>query len=312
MDIISDGKEYSVESVMVDININLLTRHFIIKNQSEHPIFQNQDRIKIYHKNKLVINGIVEYINLTEKTNVFIYMGRNDAGVLLNSSAIKTYQFTQNQDLKAVLEEIVSPFDIKVEGSGFIPLNSQKVIEVGNNIGSMIALLANNSGQRITSDANGSLVILEDSIDLGANLEYGENVISRSFTMDSSDIASNYMVTSQSDIMLDNENDPSLKNKKVDIKANYGEGAFAKVFKSPYSLNENECQKLSEFLLKRDLRENITYIANIDPSYDFDLNSLISVKDNGLGINQKMRAFSKKITFSKRNYRVSIGLQNND
>ncbi len=303
MRIIKNNEEISVEYARIESNINGLARFFTIMNQSEHPIFNINDDIEFYHNNELFLTATLEYINLSNQ-NKFTYMGRNKARLLIDSEAPKTYQFSESQDLKTIIEELIKDFEINIEGSGFIPLKSQKTVEIGDNLGESIVLLANNSGQRITSDAYGNLIILEDPIQSDSNLEYGENVLSRRFTLNSSKIAEKYIIISQSD--------PMLEGLEVNRQGFFGDGNFTKIINSPFSLNEEECQKLSEFYYNKNNRENIIYIANIDPSYDFSLNNLVNIKDSGLGLNQVMKIFSKKIIFSKNDYRVIIGLQKND
>ncbi len=297
-----------VEFTETIISTKLLARFFVIRDGDPRLIFEIEDKISIYDRNNvLLMEGIIETIEAGDYG--CIYKGRNNTRLIFNNSLLKTFQFQKNQSLNRVISNLIKDLDIKCIGGSDVMLKSSFILEAGENLADILKELANITDTRITSTAEGDLLILKNSKDIGGislteGLEYGgetSSIISREYAHNVSEVMTKVVIMSQSDILEEKF--------KENIESSYGENKYTSFKTLKYNLSQNENKQFAKNLVNKSKRYTMHYLANIDTRYDYDINTFVSIKDPSLLIDERMRVFSKQEILSKTSYQKIIGLE---
>lgn len=284
MQVIINNKNVMLDNVQVTTSINDITRQFTIKDISNIQNYKKQQQVEIYDDNDiLLIKAEVEYIEAVgnETTSEFIYAGRNDARFIVDCYADKTIQFTEKQKLNTVLSEVASKFGLKITGDAELPADEIKTILIGDKFGEAFLEITQSAGQIITSDAEGNLLIdFEATDESDTILEYGINIRKRNFKNDTTEMYDKYVVVSQSNYLIQQE-------QQVDVQGSYGDGKFIKVLVSKHTLTAKECEQIAEIEYKKDARKSFDYSIVVDED-DLKLNTKYFIRDTAVGIDEMM------------------------
>jgi prophage tail gpP-like protein len=287
-----------VKFAEVDVSIDKMTRQFTLKNTEYSQSFFIGDDVEIYANNGiLIMKGEIEYVSIKEKNHV--YAGRNNAKYIVDCFADKTIQFSENQTVQSVLEEVASWFDLKVFGKAKMPKETIKTILIGDSLGESFMKIAKSSGQVITSDAEGNIVIESESQDGVIQFVYGENIRSRTFREDATNEYDRYIVVSQSNYL-------TSKDQDVDVQGEFGDGKFVKVIRSEDNLTIEECENLAENEYWKDRRRSIEYSVEVDNDIEIELNHEHFITDVVAGISTTMNLKGFVSTFDQRTDKLVV------
>jgi prophage tail gpP-like protein len=280
MRVVINGDDVAVGWVEVVIDADKITRSFTIANtESQQSIFTGDD-VEIYNNNGLLlIEAEVEY-NGIEQEKKFIYAGRNRAKYIVDCDSDKTIQFSEKQTVQSVLTEIAGKFGLTVKGIAKMPEESAKTILIGDNLGKVFIEIAKESGQIITSDAEGNIIIEGEPEKGNIEFIYGQNIRSRIFKIDTTKEYDRYLVISQSSYK---------KTQDANIKGEYGKGDFVKVIRSKESLTIKECEELAKKQYQKDRRRSLEYTVEADNNLDIDVNQVCKVTDLTAGIDTGLK-----------------------
>ena len=278
MRVVVNGIDCMVGWVQVEVSIDELTRQFTISNTEDEQSFYLEDEVEIYNNTgTLLIKGNIEYISIGEERK-YIYAGRNNAKYIVDCYADKTIQFTERQTVQAVLEEVACNFGLKIIGEAKMPEESIKTILMGENFGESFIKIARSSGQVLTSDAEGNIVIEQESAEGEGVFVYGENIRARTFKVDTTSEYDKYVVVCQSNYLTKQDQD-------VEVRGEFGSGKFVKVIRSEDNLTIKECEELAEKEYWKDRRKSIEYTVEVDSDMFVDVNSKHMVTDKLAKIN---------------------------
>lgn len=282
MNVVVNGENIEVGFVEVVIDLNTLTRQFTIINTEDDPTIFIGDTVEIYSDNDVLrIKADVEYV--AEKSErEFAYAGRNDSKYIVDCYADRTIQFSEGQQVQALYEEVAGSFGLKVIGSAKMPKDSIKTILIGEKFGKSFIEIAKNSGQVLTSDENGNIIIEDEPENGTESFVFGENIRKRNYKNDTTEEYDKYVIVSQSNYLIKQE-------QSVNIQGEYGSGDFVKVLVSSECLTEQECEDLAEYEYWKDRRKSFEYTIEVDSDTEVDVNTICMVTDNDLEINEMMR-----------------------
>lgn len=283
MKILINSKISQVDEIYVKTAISSVTRQFNFKDISNIQKYKQGDIVEIYDDNdELLIKAEIEYVKAiaNDRQSEFIYAGRNNAKLIVDSFMDKTVQFTEKQKLNSVLSEIAGQFGLSIKGDAQLPQENIKTILVGDNIGKALLEITYSAGQILTSDAEGNLIIeFEAKNDAEKVLEYGKNIRERVFVDDKSNVYDVYVYVSQSNYLINQQQD-------VYVNGKFGSGKKKYVYVSEHNLNSNECEKIAEIHKKKDIRKSFVYSVVVDDS--LKLNTKYYIKDEAVMLNEKM------------------------
>lgn len=282
MRVVVNGMDVAVKWAEVDVSIDKMTRQFTIKNTEDAQSFFTGDEVEMYTNNGvLLIKGEIEYVS-TEQEREFVYAGRNNAKYIVDCFADKTIQFSENQTVQAVLEEVAGWFDLLVKGEAKMPKEAIKTIMIGDELGKVFMKIAKSAGQVITSDAEGNIEIEAEPQAGAAIFVYGENIRGRTFKADTTNEYDRYIVVCQSNYL-------TSKKQEIDVQGEYGEGKFVKVIRSEDNLTAKECEELAEKEYWKDRRRSVEYSVEVDNDIEIDVNTEYMVTDVAVGIAMMMK-----------------------
>lgn len=298
MRVVINGMDTPVKWAEAKVSLDEMTRQFTIKNTEDFQSIFKGDEVELYNNvGTLIVKGDVEYIGL-ESEREFIYAGRNNAKYIVDCYADKTIQFSESQSVQSVLEEVAGWFDLKVIGTARMPKEAVEKILIGDELGESFIKIAKNSGQVLTSDAEGNIVIESEPKQGDVRFVYGENIRSRSFKMNTTNEYDRYIVVSQSNkdkgVEASESKEPKKKGVKkkkkqdVDIQGEYGSGKFVKVIKSEDNLTKAECEELAKKEYEKDRRKSVEYEVEVDAEIDVDVNVEYLITDTVAGIEMYM------------------------
>ena len=272
MRVVVNGVDCMVSWVEVEVSIDKLTRQFTVSNIEDEQSFYIEDEVEIYNNaGTLLIRGCIEYIGIDEERR-YIYAGRNNAKYIVDCYADKTIQFSESQTVQAVLEEIAGNFGLKIIGQAKMPKDSIKTILIGDNFGKWLMKVARSSGQVLTSDAEGNIVIEQESAEGEEVFVYGDNIRNRTFKVDTTSEYDRYIVVCQSNYL-------TKQDQEVDVRGEFGSGKFVKVIRSEDNLTIKECEELAKKEYWRDRRKSIEYVVEIDSTVFVNVNTKYTVSD---------------------------------
>lgn len=305
MKLVINSEYVALDEVSATMSIQDIARQFTLVDISSTQKYFKGDVVEIYdNSDVLQIKAEIEYVKATgdDKTSEFIYAGRNNAKYIVDCYADKTIQFTENQKLNTVLDEIAKGFGLKITGDAQLPKNEIKTILIGDNIGEAFVEIVHSAGQIITSDAIGNIVI-QDKADVEKDIifEYGKNVRKRNFIEDTTEVYDKYVVVSQSNYLIKQSQD-------ANVQGSYGSGKFVKVMLSKHTLTETECEKLAEIEFKKDTKNSFDYSIVTDET-DLILNAKYTVIDKAIGLNEVMKLRTIEMTKSTKIDEVRIYLE---
>lgn len=296
MKIIADGKNILVGRARVDISINTITRQFTISNkESEQSLFIGQD-VEIFNdQGNLLIKGEIEYFSVNGYT--FEYAGRNAAKYIVDCHSDKTIQFSESQDVQAVLEEVAGKFGLEVIGTARMPENSSQTILIGELLGEAFIKVAKSTGQIITSDATGNIVLLPEPAASTLELVYGENIRERTYVHNTTQEYDRYLVVCQS-------------FEEPEIMGEYGSGDFVKVMVMEDDLTEVECENLAKNEFFKDRRKSVIYAAEVDETLNLDVNVTHKITDKVSGIASVMNVKELIYTMDSKESKITAKFEN--
>ena len=284
MQVLINGKETLFNEVEADADVGEVARQFTLVEVSDTQNFFNGDTVEIYDDGgKLFIKADIEYIEapLDDEKSEFIYAGRNKVKYIVDCYADKTTQFSQSQKVNTVLSEIATPFGVKVIGDAQLPQQDIKTILIGEKIINAFLEIAQSAGKIITSDAVGNLLIEFEATNKSDDvLEFGANILSRSFINNTTEMFDEYTIVAQSNYLVKQE-------QEVFTSGVYGSGKFKKVIVVKNSLTPKECEQLAEIEYKKDIRKSLSYTAKTNDIH-LDLNTQYFIRDAQLDINEQM------------------------
>ena len=282
MNIVVNDINLEVQSATVEASLDNLTRQFTMTLTESQGGFKLGDSVEVYDSGgELLIKSEIEFISA--ENNLFTYAGRNATRLLVDSYANETIQFTTGSQLESVFSNIASKFDISVLGTAKAPVEQIKTILIGDNYGEALMALAKSSGQFIYSNGLGDLVI-EDSASLGDLVfRYGQNIRSRVFVNDATQLYSRYVVVSQSNYNVNQSQD-------VQVVGEFGTGEPSKVFLSQDNLTAPECTAQAGIEYYRDARRSINYQGILDSSTPVELNTKYQIIDTSVGVDLELKA----------------------
>ena len=290
MQVLVNGKEVFFDEIEVNASLNEIVRQFTLVDVADKKNYNVGDVVEIFNiAEDLLIEAEIEYINaeVDDNKSEFIYAGRNNAKYINDNHFNKTVQFTNNQKAKSVISEISKNYGIKIDGDVSLPSQDIKTMLIGGKIIDGLIDIAHSAGKILTSDAKGNLKITfeaeEESEDI---LEFGTNIISRTFMHDTTQMFDKHTIVSQSNYLVEQTQD-------VFVKGSYGSGKFEKVKVSQNTLTSKECEELAKKEFLKDIRKSLKYTAKINQ--ELSLNKKYSIKDEQLGINEMMNCKSIKI-----------------
>lgn len=291
MQILVNGTETTFNEVEAVASINEVARQFTLVEISKTQNYNVGDSVEVYDDNgTLFIKAEIEYIeaHIDDNTSEFIYAGRNNAKYIVDCYASKTTQFSQGQKINTVLSEIATQFGVKVIGDAQLPQEDIKTILIGEKIIDAFLEIAQIAGKIITSDADGNLQIeFEAKNESETALEYGVNIVSRSFINDTTQLYDKHIIVAQSNYLVKQQQD-------VFANGAFGSGKFEKVKVVQNCLTTKECEKLAEIEYKKDIRKSYNYIAKVN-NVKLDLNTKYYISDEQLGINEQMNCKAIKL-----------------
>jgi len=294
MKVIINSENTLLDEIQTTASINEVTRQFTLKDISNTQKYFKGDIVEIYDdKDILIIEAEIEYIGATgnKETSEFVYAGRNNAKYIVDSYADKTIQITENQNVNSVIKDLVSEYGLEINGDAKLPTDEIKTILIGDNIGIAILEIVQSAGKIITSDEKGNLLIeFEAKESSKKELEYGVNIRERSYINNSTDVYDKYVVVSQSNYIVKQE-------QEVNVQGIYGDGKRTKVILSTHTLTEAECRKLAEIEYKKDVRKSIEYSVIVDDA-DLELNKKYSIKDEAIELDEEMNLKAIEIRMS--------------
>jgi len=282
MRVVVNGMDVAVKWAEVDVSIDKMTRQFTIKNTEDAQSFFTGDEVEMYtNTGVLLVKGEIEYVS-TEQEREFVYAGRNNAKYIVDCFADKTIQFSENQTVQSVLEEVAGWFDLSVKGEAKMPKEAIKTIMIGDELGKAFMKIAKSAGQVITSDAEGNIEIEAEPQAGTAIFVYGENIRGRTFKADTTNEYDRYIVVCQSNYL-------TSKKQEIDVQGEYGEGKFVKVIRSEDNLTAKECEELAEKEYWKDRRRSVEYSVEVDNDIEIDVNTEYMVTDVVAGIAMMMK-----------------------
>lgn len=291
MQVLINGSETTFNEVEAVASINEVARQFVLVEVSKAQNYNIGDSVEIYDDNDtLFVSAEIEYIEaqIDDSTSEFIYAGRNNAKYIVDCYASKTTQFSQSQKINTVLSEIATQFGVKVIGDAQLPQEDIKTILIGEKIIDAFLEIAQIAGKIITSDADGNLQIeFEAKNESETALEYGANIVSRSFINDTTQLYDKHIIVAQSNYLVKQQQD-------VFTNGAFGSGKFEKVKVVQNCLTPKECEKLAEIEYKKDIRKSYNYIAKVN-DVKLDLNTKYYIKDEQLGIDEQMNCKAIKL-----------------
>lgn len=283
-------------------DLNTVARQFTLIDTNDTQRFFEGDRVEIYDDaGVLFIKETIEYIgaDVDDEKSEFIYAGRNKAKYIVDSFADKTTQFSKGQKINTVLSEIATPFGIKVIGNAELPQQDVKTILIGEKIIDAFLEIAEVAGKIITSDAKGNLLIeFEATGDSVLIIEFGTNILSRSFINDKTQVYDKYIIVSQSNYLFDQQ-------QAVNVQGSFGEGKRKNVKVVKNTLTISECEKLAEIQRKKDIRKSLSYTTKTN-NLHFELNTKFLILDKPLNIKEKMNCKSIELVQTENeNYTIT-------
>jgi prophage tail gpP-like protein len=295
MQVLVNGKETLFDEVEAFADIGEVARQFTLVDISENQKYFNGDVIEVFDdSNTLFIKAEIEYIeaSLDSETSEFIYAGRNKVKFIVDCYADKTTQFSQSQKVNTVLSEIAKPFGIKVIGDAQLPQQDIKTILIGEKIIDAFLEIADSAGKIITSDADGNLLIeFEATNKSDTVIEFGVNIISRSFIDNTTQAFDKYTVVAQSNYLV-------KQQQEVFTSGAYGSGKFHKVIVVKNSLTPKECEQLAQIAYKKDARKSLSYMPKVNDVH-LELNTKYFIKDEQIGVNEQMNCKAIKLVLKK-------------
>ena len=305
MKIIINSKNVAVDKIIVSADIRYIARQFTLYDIDSTMNYNIGDIVEIYNdKDVLLISAEIEYIKAkgSSTKSEFIYAGRNKAKYIVDCNADKTIQFTEGQRLKTVISEIAGSIGLEVKGNADLPKDAMPTILIGQNMGKFVTEISRSAGKVITSDAKGNLTIEKEAKKKGKEiLEYGVNIRSRDYTMDTTQVQDMYKVVSQSNYLTKNEQD-------TDVFGKFGKGKFGKVITSTLPLTPQECEKIAEVQFNIDTKKAMEYSAIVDIE-DLELNSTYSIKDPIVGIDEDLNLKSIDIIITAEKQEIKAGFE---
>lgn len=305
MKVLVNSKYVSIDEVSATLSIQDIARQFTFIDVSSKQNYFKGDVVEIYDDNNtLQIKAEIEYVKATGKDtkSEFVYAGRNNAKYIIDCYSDKTIQFTENQKLNTVLDEIAKGFGLKVTGDAQLPTDEIKTILIGDNIGDAFTEIVHSAGQIITSDAVGNIIIQESSdVEKDIIFKYGKNIRERIFIENTTEVYDKYVVVSQSNYLIQQSQD-------VNVQGVYGSGKFVKVMQSVHTLTQTECEKIAEQEYKKDSKNAFDYSIITDEK-DLVLNATYTVVDEAIGLNEKMKLRTIEMVKSTKTDEVRIYME---
>lgn len=280
MTVIVKNREISVQYAEVSGTINEITRGFIISKTEAKPSLSIGDNVKIKHSNTMLLEGDIERIEVgaREGRKEVIYSGRNYARNLVESESESTIQFVSNLSISNVFGRIANDLGLKILGTFRLPSSVYPVIHAGSSYGKALMDIAWMSGQLVTSDAHGNIVILSDpKKDMTLSFEDGVNIRDRVYKSSKASMGDMYVVLSQSNPLFHSEQD-------VSVRGEYGSGKIRKVRLANTMLKKNECDKLAKVEYLKAKKRSFKYSIEVDIDTPIVLNTLYKVKDSFVGL----------------------------
>lgn len=303
MKVLVNSLEVLFDEVEAIASISGIARQFTLVDVSDKQNLFKGDIIEIYDDNDILfIKADIEYIEAdgSNEESEFVYAGRNKAKYIVDCYADKTTQFSHSQKINTVLSEIATPFGIKVKGDAQMPQEDIKTILIGEKIANAFLEIAQSVGKIITSDAKGNLLIeFEAKEESETVLEYGTNIKSRKFIEDETQLFDKYTIVAQSNYLV-------AQQQEVFNSGTFGAGKSHKVKVVKNTLTIKECEQLAEIEYRKHIRKSTSYTAKVD-DVDLSINTKYYVKDETLGINEKMNCKTIKLfKSSKEKYTLGI------
>jgi prophage tail gpP-like protein len=283
MKVLINNLEKSFNFVEVKASIDELCRQFTLIDVSTTLNHNIGDNVKVYDSyGVLFIDADIEYINTNknDKQSNFIYAGRNKTKYLVDSTANRTIQFSQGQNITQVLSEIANEYQIKVTGNTTLPTQEIKTILAGNNLILEFIEIANMAGKIIVSDAVGNIDIqLQSKEKVDKTLTFGVNIEQSNFTHDITQIFDEYRIITQSNYLAKQE-------QFTNINGVYGSGKRKKTKVLSNCLTQSEADEIAKYEFLKDYRKTLEYTARINTQ--IELNKLYYIKDDSCNINESM------------------------
>ncbi len=211
-----NGEQYAGwETVTVNRNIDALAPTFSLQMSSRwsataDPVaFKTGDACTIKINGELVITGYIFSVNETDAPNdhTITVAGRAKTGDLVDCSAILPKWQLRQKKIEDIAEELCAPFGIKVEVKDPNPLQpldtGDKIrifrIDQGETVYDALTRLTRSAGLLLSTSAEGNLVLARAATipNLGAFISRGINVKSSTYSSDSNDRFSQYLLKSQ-------------------------------------------------------------------------------------------------------------------
>lgn len=291
MQVLINGNEVSLDEVEAVADVGSIARQFTLVDVSDAQKYFIDDSVEIYDDyGNLFIKADIEYIEaqLDDEKSEFVYAGRNKVKYIVDCYAQKTTQFSQSQKVNTVLSEIATHFGVKVVGDAQLPQQDIKTILIGEKIIDAFLEIAQSAGKIITSDADANLLIEFEAQDESEDvLEFGANIVSRSFINDTTQLYDKHIIVAQSNYLV-------KQQQEVNTIGTFGSGNFHKVKVVKNSLTPAECEKIAQIEYKKDIRKSLSYTAKVN-NVQLDLNTKYFIKDVQVAINEQMNCKTIKL-----------------
>lgn len=295
MKIIVNEKMIMVNSAEVRVDLRRLARQFNIRIIDDSQGYFINDKVNMYNSSgNLLIEGEIEYVSVN-KRNEFVYAGRNNAKYIENGYIEKTVQFSEGLPLQTILEDIAGQFGLKIKGKAQMSKESSNTIFMGDAIIDVFTNMAQLSGQFLSSDAKGNIII-EDKPEEGDGIFIcGKTINNREYVHDTTNEYDKYIVVAQSNYI-------NNQDQVVDIKSEYGAGKFVKVIRTKDYLTEEDCQIIAKREYYKDRRNSVEYVVEVESEYSVEVNHIYQIKDNSIGLNKMMKVKSYSYVYGDRNH----------